>query len=146
MDTFCSLYLLVQNTDMTLSTCRDLVVWFGFSRFLFWYEAVHTAVWTLPVVTSAFEEMRLAQSFIGTISIIKAEPVFSAKYCFCVYTWNIPSADCRNGSGGSSWEDGAAPSSSSSCSVPICIPEYWLSLPSSTLWTDTKSKHLQRGN
>lgn len=73
---------------------------------------------------------------IETMGIMKAETIFRAKYCFCVYTWNIPSADCRNGSGGSSWEVGAAPSSSSSCSVPICIPEYWLSLPSSTLCTD----------
>lgn len=49
-----------------------------------------------------------------------------------VHIWNAPSTGCRN-SEGSSWQVGTDPSSSSSCSVPICIPEYWLSLPSSTL-------------
>lgn len=48
---------------------------------------------------------------------------------FCV-VYHIPSTDWEKGSEGLS--GGATASSSSSCSVPICIPEYWLSLPSNT--------------
>lgn len=38
-----------------------LVVGFRFSRFVLGDEAVHAAVGTLPVVTSAVEQMRFAQ-------------------------------------------------------------------------------------
>lgn len=95
------------------------------------------------LLRAAHRNNELVQSF---ASIHRAHsPVQTSVFlCLRVCT-NIPSADCRNGSGGSSWEGGAAPSSSSSCSVPICIPEYWLSLPSSTLCTETRSKHLKRG-
>lgn len=113
-----------------------LVVRFRFSRFLFWYEAVHAAVWTLPVVTSVLKEMRFAQSCTWKYKTLLKHICFSTQNIVPAFTpWNTPSADCRNGSEGSSWEVGAAASSSSSCSVPICIPEYWLSLPSSTLCT-----------
>lgn len=63
-----------------------LVVRLRLSRFIFRHEAVHTAVWTLPVVTSVFEEMRLTQSCTQkTMSITQAEPVFRAKYCHDTY-------------------------------------------------------------
>lgn len=112
-----------------------LVVGFGFSRFLFRDESVHAAVRALPVVTSILKEMRLAQSCTQKHEIgLKCIGTMTKKTTVAfVHIENTPSTGCRNGSDDSSWQVGADPSSSSSCSVPICIPEYWLSLPSSTL-------------
>lgn len=46
---------------VNISLYLHLVIRLGFSGFILWYEAIHTAVWPLPVVTSTFKEMRLAK-------------------------------------------------------------------------------------
>lgn len=62
------------------------------------------------------------------------------KKVHAVWMGFVPSTEWAKDSGASSGA-GAAPSSSSSCRVPICIPEYWLSLPSNTYThTHTASK------
>ena len=74
--------------DILLWVCLYLDVWFGFRRFVLRYEAVHAAVGPLPVVTSAFKEMRLAQSCTQTqkhSSQSWRNISHQSRVCMCVY-------------------------------------------------------------